>query len=153
MVVLAGRYRNARIVSLRQQFALLPLTEDLFDELAITNDDQQDARDDRFLYLCSRTIRTARLFSLTTPIAYVETDYFGGIGSQGAVAWVNEELIFGPAVTTDKILILGNPSEAAINAALQKIGAVKGNSFDEFEALGLGTHRSNEDWLEDQEDL
>lgn len=153
MALLAGRYRNAQVVSLRQKFALLLLTEDLFDELAVASDDHQNVRDDRFLYLCSRTIRVAKFFSLKTPVAYVETDYFGGIGSQGAAVWANGELIFGPTVSASREGWADDHSGAVINIALQRIGVTKDGCSDEFEAIGLGTYRSNQDWLKNQKDL
>jgi hypothetical protein len=31
--------------------------------------------------------------------------------------------------------------------ALRRLGAVKGEHFDEFEAVGLGRHRGTGDWL------
>jgi hypothetical protein len=150
---LAREYRNASVISLRQEFALLPLTEELFDELAAMKGNQQEIRDEQFFYLCSRTIEAGKLFSLQTPIAYVEMDYFGGVGTQGAVVWVSGELIFGPAVTAEQDALVGNRSEFAINAALRRIEVTKGNCLDEFEAIGLDARRSNEDWVKTQRDF
>ena len=145
--LMAQSYRSAFVISLDQGFAILPLTKELFDELGVANGNQQEVQDERFLYLCSRTFQAGQLFSQKIPTAYVETDYFGGSGSQGAAVWANGELIFRPAGTEEGV---DNPSETVINAALQKIGVVKGNCLDEFEAVGLGTHRSNEDWIDTQ---
>ena len=35
----------------------------------------------------------------------------------------------------------------AINVALKFLGAEAGESFDEFEAVGLGRHRNTDDWV------
>ncbi|MFN0111717.1 MAG: hypothetical protein ACKVZH_22905 [Blastocatellia bacterium] len=153
MKSLTRKYQNASVISLCQGFALLPLTEELFDELAAMKNNQQEVRDEQFFYLCSRTIEAGKLFSLQTPIAYVETDYFGGVGTQGSVVWVSGELIFGPVVTAEQGTLVGDRSEYAINAALRRIGATKENCLDEFEAIGLDARRSNDDWIKKQRDL
>ncbi|MFJ8909918.1 hypothetical protein [Amycolatopsis sp. NPDC102389] len=31
--------------------------------------------------------------------------------------------------------------------ALRRLGVLKGDHFDEFDAVGLGRHRNNDDWL------
>jgi hypothetical protein len=71
-------------------------------------------------------------------LLYFETDYFGGVGTQGAIVARNGKVAFGPAT-----------GEGTINSALQLIGVSKGSSRDEFDALGLGDRRSTEDWLDD----
>jgi hypothetical protein len=85
-------------------------------------------------------------------LAYVETEYFGGRGFQGAVVWANGQLIFGPALTGDREdFQTDNLPDNAINIALRILGVLKGNSHDEFDAIGLGKHRNNEGWIEEME--
>ena len=83
--------------------------------------------------------------SLGFPLAYVETNYQGGPGEQSAIVWAGGRIVFGPA-TTDT----GEPRtpllEGAINRALRHLGVERGDVIDEFDALGLGRHRLNEDW-------
>ncbi|MER6666309.1 hypothetical protein ABT256_17340 [Amycolatopsis japonica] len=50
-------------------------------------------------------------------VAYVEAEYFGGAGTQFAQVWEGGETILGPLY------------------------------FDEFDAVGLGRHRSTDEWL------
>lgn len=71
--------------------------------------------------------------SLRGAVAYVETNYFGGAGDQGACAWREGARIYGPR----------RADEGVINEALAAIGVVRG-SGDEFKALGLHERRSNE---------
>jgi len=67
--------------------------------------------------------------------AYVEAEFFGGIGVQ-AHFLLSEGRIISPVVA----------SQTAINEALCIIGVTKGKYHDEFEAIGLGWHRFADDW-------
>lgn len=67
-------------------------------------------------------------------VAYCETDYFGGAGDQGAKVWNNKKLIF------HKYTWFG-----AINEALKLLGVKCEDGKDEFDTIGLGRFRSNED--------
>jgi hypothetical protein len=69
-------------------------------------------------------------------LAYVETEYFGGAGDQGACAWRAGARVYGPR----------RGSEGVINEALAQIG-VKSGPGDEFEAIGLAARRSNDDFV------
>ncbi|MFH5806533.1 hypothetical protein [Alienimonas sp. DA493] len=71
-------------------------------------------------------------------LAYLETDYFGGAGGQGALV-------------ADRGVERMEPtwSEAdAINRALKLIGFPRGGCVDRFENLGLASVRDNEDLLD-----
>jgi hypothetical protein len=39
----------------------------------------------------------------------------------------------------------------AINRAFRHLGVARGSEIDEFEAVGIGRFRSNEDWIEQPE--
>jgi hypothetical protein len=85
------------------------------------------------------------------PLAYIETDYFGGLGMQAAIAWQAGRIKFGPEQSKSE-WVNGQFSstpllDSAINHSLRLIGVVRGTHIDEFEALGLGQYRSDEDWL------
>jgi hypothetical protein len=97
-------------VPLDQGVALVPLRED--------GDPENAAR------------RAARL-SDAGPVAWVEAEYFGGVGEQHAVVWrhgVGEEV-------------------GTINAALQALGVRRSGDHDEFDTLGLGRYRATADWI------
>ncbi|MFF1615049.1 hypothetical protein ACFVYA_45435 [Amycolatopsis sp. NPDC058278] len=79
------------------------------------------------------------------PVAYVEADYFGGSGTQSAQVWAGGQVVLGPLR-----LAVGEPIPAEgspISRALRRLGVVKGEHFDEFDAVGLGRHRETDDWL------
>lgn len=134
----AARARTARCRMLRlsQGFVLMPISESLFDELGDVA--PPDAVGDGFTRLSQGVVQLARELSTLGPVAYVETDYFGGVGVQSAAAWMNGEEAMPPTSHASDV----------INAALQTIGVRRDASMDEFDAAGLGRFRSNERWLE-----
>lgn len=70
--------------------------------------------------------------------AILETEYFGGIGSQAAAVYYKGKRIL---LQKDKEQTTSHGT-GAINQALSKIGVVAGDKIDEFEAIGLHEHRS-----------
>ncbi len=72
-------------------------------------------------------------------LAFIETEYWGGDGTQGATAY------------RDGVCIMEPQAEGLgpISHALGLLGyrAAEGKS-DEFETVGLGRFRNNEDWIE-----
>jgi hypothetical protein len=72
------------------------------------------------------------------PVAYVETDYFGGAGGQAAAVWR------GGTIWMER----RSDGSGPINEALRLLGVRPTPGEDEFDTLGLGRHRSNEDWLD-----
>jgi hypothetical protein len=80
-------------------------------------------------------------------VAYVEADYFGGVGSQVAALWDAGQLVLGPVVRPEHRRTRGDLSP--ISQALRRLGVSARGHVDEFDAVGLGQHRHVEDWLED----
>jgi hypothetical protein len=112
------------VVALEQGVGLIPLTDSL-----------REAHDIPFLAFGEELV-TDGLSSLVRPLkkgAYLEAEYFGGQGNQASVIWEDGSLVFGPIRAAD-----------AINQALRLFGVEKKDCLDEFEALGLGRHRSTE---------
>jgi hypothetical protein len=70
-------------------------------------------------------------------LAYIETDYFGGVGGQGALVCRAGEEIMSP--TWQK--------SGAINKALKLIGLPRGILADRFAAAGFAQIRNNDDLL------
>ncbi len=67
-------------------------------------------------------------------VAYVETDYHGGVGKQGAIVAHRGEIVYGPR----------QGSEGPINAALRWLGVrPHRDDFDEFDTLQLRRFRDN----------
>ncbi len=78
-------------------------------------------------------------------VAYLETEYFGGVGEQSAVLWKGGQLVLGPL--TMEITMASRPRSLwPINAALRGLGVnAEGSPFaDEFEAFGLAAYRSHD---------
>lgn len=69
-------------------------------------------------------------------LAYVEAEFFGGIGAQAHALFASGKQV-GPVVVSDD----------AINEALRHVGVQKGEAADEFDAIGLGQRRNTDDWL------
>lgn len=128
-----GHLSNAVVASLPQGFGFLPATDDLYDELG-----DGDAPHDEFWRLSDGLARLGVELSRGGPVAWVETDYFGGTGEQAAMVWKNGEVISEPRKSR-----LG-----AIHHALQWLDVEKGTAEDRFDALGLGRHRHTVDWAE-----
>jgi hypothetical protein len=79
------------------------------------------------------------------PLAYVEADYFGGVGTQGAAVWDSGRLAFGPVFIGEAVPVPA--SGTPISQALARLGVARGGHHDEFEAAGLDRERDTEDWL------
>jgi hypothetical protein len=72
-------------------------------------------------------------------VAKVETDYFGGAGSQSAKVFINGEKVLDQNSEFDWSL-------RPINSALKMLGVVKKDGLDEFDTIGLGEKRTNNDF-------
>jgi hypothetical protein len=75
--------------------------------------------------------------SVSGPLAYLETEYFGGQGGQGAVVFENGVEIMPPEWAESN----------TINRALRLIGVRASSSKDEFLSVGLGMARNNDDFI------
>jgi|SRR5262245_27907439 len=150
---IAQHYPTAIVIPLSQGFGMLPITEQFYDELPspqYPNKTDNHKTDNRFLYMGPKLHQIGEALSVKVPLAYVETEYFGGTGFQGAVVWASGQMIFGPALTGDsEDFQTDDLPDNAINIALRKLGVLKGASHDEFDAIGLGKHRDNESWIEE----
>jgi hypothetical protein len=106
-------------IPLDQGFALLLLLDDDLDAMMPA---PQAGRVEGFVYLSAQL----------GPLVYLETDYFGGIGTQAAVAYGRGDVLVAPRA-----------SEAfgPINDALRAIGARAVPPADEFWSVGLQHHR------------
>jgi hypothetical protein len=151
-------FRETHLVSLNQGFAMILVTPELYDELQAANLSAVTTNLDfsRFYLLSSAVTAWAEQLSINGPMAYIEADFWGGVGSQNAVGWKRGQLSLKPISTEvgwDKanFTFTGPPlREWAINQALRFIGVVsEPDDLDEFEAVGLRKHRQTEDWIEE----
>ncbi|MBF9067265.1 hypothetical protein [Streptacidiphilus fuscans] len=131
----------ARVVELEQGLAMVPMTEALFDEMA---DATQDSSGLGFWFLPGGFAHVLAHWSRAGAVAYVEAEYFGGVGRQCAAVWSDGTLSLGP-LTLDEdqhIPAQGTP----VSVALRSLGALRTTGADEFAAVGLQRHRETESW-------
>ena len=129
-------------VGLAQDFSLVLWTSEDFDRLGVSDREAEPAG---FLYAHSRLLQVVADRSGATGLAYVEAEFFGGTGEQGAVLYRNGQLEWLSEYAT-----IGRASTVTpISQALQRLGVSRGKFADEFDAAGLGRHRNMDDWLDD----
>lgn len=144
MAALVSADLDLPIVGLTQSFSLVLWTPDDFDRFG---ESDRQAEPAGFLYSHSRMLEVLSQRSGVDGLAYVEAEFFGGTGDQGAVLyrhgeveWISE---FGSIGRTMPL--------TPISEVLQRLGVSRGKFADEFDALQLARHRNMEDWLEDVE--
>lgn len=139
---------HAVLAALRQDFALLPVTPQLVDELTGSPPDfcaeELDAAHPFHLVLSAALTDVLARWSRRGPVAYLEAEFAGGLGHQAAVVWLDGAVSWGPCF--DAVLD-GPRREWPINAALVRIGAEPGRWIDPFAEVGLHLEGSTEGWL------
>lgn len=136
-----GRWPVAGLVTLGGDLALVPMTDALFD--AAGGGAGGSALG--FWRLPAGFERELAGWSADGPVAYVEAEFFGGVGTQRAALWAGGELALGP-LSVDE----GEPFEPAgspISQVLARLGVRREGGLDEFDAAGLGRHRDTAGWL------
>ncbi len=133
---------QARVCAANSGFAFLPLTK------AVASWDDPATEYTYLDRLTAPMAAWAIRHSRTFPIAYIQTDYHGGTGSQSALVWRDGDVGFGPVETADTYEQVTPLLEGAINRAVRLLGVERGHARDEFEALGLNRHRDNDGWVE-----
>lgn len=83
-------------------------------------------------------------FRIDKTIAKISTDYFGGSGNQSAKLFVNNKKVYDKS---DEHYGSDKYASSPINEVLKMIGVVKINGMDEFDTIGLGKYRSNNDLI------
>lgn len=129
---------SARIVDLPQGLALLPAVPEVIAEAGAGE------VVGGFYKLTSTLLQLAERASWRGPIVYVETEYFGG-GGQAALVFRGGRC--GRVASTLEDEERGD-DESPISTALREIGVDRGDAIDEFDAIGLGRHRSTHAWHE-----
>jgi hypothetical protein len=132
----AARHSLHAPVLLNAGLAMLPLRDVDLDSFL---EPPQTGHVQGFTYLCEQLSRELIAASVGCAFMYFETDYFGGVGAQGAAVFRDGSLVFGP-----KSAKIG-----PINQALSMLGIrTVAPAHDEFETVGLHRHRHTEDWLD-----
>ena len=127
-------------IQLSQGLSMLFLTEELYDEINASAHIDNEAPFVRFTFFTPAIARLLEEHSHQGKLAYIETDYAGGAGTQMAVLYENGKQKFPPVVTED--FKIWTPSdERAINIVLKGFGVQKLSGKDEFDSIGLGNFR------------
>ncbi|GGS03762.1 hypothetical protein GCM10010169_55650 [Micromonospora fulviviridis] len=139
---------HAVLAALRQDFALLPVTSQLVEELTGRLPDfatgEPSAEQPFQLVLSPALSQLLARWSRRGPVAYLEAEFAGGLGHQAAAVWLGGEPSWGPCFD-DR---LDRPrAEWPINAALARLGAEPGPWIDPFAELGLHLERDTAGWL------
>jgi hypothetical protein len=120
---------------INQEFVIFPITDDLIDEHLPS---PQNFCFSEFVYLSQEFSNILLSASVGKAIMYFETEYFGGEGSQSAIVYENQKIVYGPTKSD-----IGSVSEALIT-----LGVTVGEfDFDAFESVGLSEVRSSEKLL------
>ena len=124
-------------------FGFLPLSDSHLDALF----PEQGGFDSEMTYLSTALRKTLEVLSEKATVAYIETAYLGGTGSQGAAAFASGQCLMESEGT--EVGSLSKSVGGPISKALRLLGVVRGaNDRDEFATTGLGRHRNNDDWIE-----
>lgn len=131
---LALQFTSAKVVSLKQGVALVPMTGELFNEInnyRVNN----DLKGWEFL---TKDVEREILGKIGSDmIAYIEVEFFGGVGGQTGVIWKDGKRVYEEY-----------SKKNVVNSILQQFGVVKDkSSWDEFDSVGLGQHRDTDDWV------
>jgi hypothetical protein len=137
LVELSKSHKFAKVVPLEKGLLyIIPLIDDFLDEIT----GLQTSNYVRGFYYLHEILYNylKEISTMKGMIAYVEADYFGGKGQQGAVVWDGGECI----------LFKELGKMRAINEALRLFGIIKIGSRDEFETVGLSKRRHTDDWID-----
>ncbi|MGW5395691.1 hypothetical protein [Streptomyces sp. NPDC003952] len=86
-------------------------------------------------------------WSAAGAVAYVEAEYFGGVGEQRAAVRAGGALALGPLDEPTRKLFARRIGP--ISRALRQLGVRGSRREDEFDAVGLSRHRDTSDWVPD----
>lgn len=140
---LPSRISSAVVRELPQGLSLVPITEALAQDLIDAGIASGDPTPMPAEEMTPGVAALARELSEKGTVLYVATFIHGGIGGQDAIVWRGGSVVLQLGETEDSMSGWPNSS---ISRALRFAGVKTRKGEDEFDAIGLGTHRSNESW-------
>ena len=125
---------KAKLIELPQGFGIVPMTIRLLEDVEELMEPSEI--EDRFGLdgLDGAVICLLEQYSFRTKLAYVETEYFGGYGTQGGVLYEDGREKIPP-----------KKGIGTINILLKELGAWRKPNADEFDCLELGKFRHIEE--------
>lgn len=127
-----NRFRNLYAIQLYKNLITIPITDELYDEINMN----QGSSFKNYEYLTDLIGIFCLEISKVSRTAYIEAEYFGGIGTQSGIVWDSEVVIYEETL-----------SDNAINKALEHLGITKTDGKDEFDTVNLRRHRFIDDWI------
>jgi hypothetical protein len=131
---LRDELNSVKSVNLGQGLFMIPLTDSLVDEITGLATGGNEVVHG-FERLSTTLDGWLKEISTHTSVAYVEAEFWGGVGAQSAVMWHEREVVFEALHTQD-----------AINQILRRLGIEPGDKIDEFAAVELGRKRFIDEW-------
>jgi hypothetical protein len=125
--------RGGSAISLAQGLTMIPLTAQACESLGLPFlpliDEGPNVLPDAFRTFC-------RDLSISGRLAYVEAEFFGGVGTQACA-------LFEHGTEFGEVIVIEN----AINIALRYLGVSCETGKDEFDTINLGRHRDIDSWI------
>ena len=121
---------NAKEIELPQGYGMVFLTDEFSDDVTEIYGVSDELYCHELVYFTAAIARLLQQYTHNTKLAYVETDYFGGTGTQGGVLYDNGQISIAP-----------RSSEGTINILLRELGVRCEPNKDEFDRLNLGIYR------------
>ena len=120
----------AEEVRLPQGYGMVFLTDMLFDDITELSGTSDETDCPELAYFTAAVRQFLQQYSFHGKLAYVETDYFGGTGTQSGVLYENGQLRISP-----------RSGNGTINLLLKELGVRCMPDKDEFDSLHLGEYR------------
>ena len=120
----------AEMKRLPQDYALIFLNDSLFDDIEELYDLKNTCNDPHLNCLTDSVIAFLKDHSIGAQLVYMETDYFGGYGTQAGVFFENGEIKCEPMA-----------GDGTVNHLLRLLGVRKQLLKDEFGSLELYKYR------------
>lgn len=127
---LAEDWLRAKVIELPQDFAMIFMTDDLLEDVGELLEVSDEQCFPELEYFTEEVKELIEYYSFRTKLTYIETDYFGGTGTQAGVLYENGRIAIGPR--------RGN---GTINILLREMGVWCYPDKDEFDMLKLGKYR------------
>ncbi|MED7951693.1 hypothetical protein ACFVYP_21330 [Kitasatospora sp. NPDC058201] len=146
VAVAAAEVPAARPRPLAQGLAMIPATPAFLASLRLGGQESATTGAVGFAWFPDGLERRLAAWSKAGPIACVEANFFGGTGTQRAAVWADGRLDLGPLAGGE--FEPTPPEGSPISRVLRRLGARVEDAAhrDEFDAVGLGEHRSTASW-------
>lgn len=133
---LKHKYNDAILIQLYTDLVMIPITDELYEAMHEGEDIESSKTTRTSMALTVKMEQFCADLSRHNKVAFIEAEYFGGIGTQHGIVWEQ-----------GKVILEEIGCENAINQSLACLGVKRIGEKDEFDTVGLGRHRSIEGWV------